>query len=135
MKAVDTNLLVRILIGDDVLQTEQARALFASEQIWIPKTVLLEADWVLRSAYGATRDFIRKAFRGVMGLRNVQIEDAPAVLEALRLGEQGVDFADALHLASRPQSATFVSFDEMLVRRAHRASVPGVKLAGKNIIN
>ena len=135
MKAVDTNILVRILIGDHVLQTEQARSIFAVEQVWIAKTVLLETDWVLRSSYGATSDYIRNGFQGVMGLRNVTIEDAQVVQEALRLVEQGIAFADALHLASRPQDAMFVSFDETLVRRAQRAGIPDVKLAGKTKVN
>ena len=48
MIAVDTNVLVRLLTGDEPEQAAAARRLFASEAIWIGKTVLLETGWVLR---------------------------------------------------------------------------------------
>jgi predicted nucleic-acid-binding protein len=59
MVAVDTNILVRLLTGDDPKQAAAARSLFASEQIWIAKTVLLETGWVLRSLYGFEESAIR----------------------------------------------------------------------------
>ena len=52
MIAVDTNVLVRLLTGDDLKQAAAARSLFAAGPIWIAKTVLLETAWVLRSLYG-----------------------------------------------------------------------------------
>ena len=51
MIAVDTNVLVRLLTGDDPAQTQRAVELFAQESILIPKTVLLETEWVLRYSY------------------------------------------------------------------------------------
>ena len=51
MIAVDTNVLVRLLTGDDPAQTRRAADLFAQESILIPKTVLLETEWVLRYRY------------------------------------------------------------------------------------
>ena len=44
MLAVDTNLVVRLLANDDTVQTHRAAAFFASEQIFISKTVLLESE-------------------------------------------------------------------------------------------
>lgn len=52
MVAVDTNVLVRLLVNDDARQARRARALFEREEIFISPTVLLESEWVLRSAYG-----------------------------------------------------------------------------------
>jgi predicted nucleic-acid-binding protein len=135
MLAVDTNILVRALVRDDPVQTARAQTILETEEVWIAKTVLLETNWVLGKIYRTTAEQIRNGLSGLVGLPNVQIEDEAAVKEALRLFEGGLDFADALHLASRPQSATFVSFDEMLVRRAQRAGVPAVKLGGKKTIN
>ena len=60
MIAVDTNVLVRLLTGDDSKQ-EAARSLFAREPIWIAKTVLLETGWVLRGLYGLEETEIRAA--------------------------------------------------------------------------
>jgi predicted nucleic-acid-binding protein len=109
--AVDTNVVVRLLTGDDAKQAVAAKALFAAEPIWIAKTVLLEASWVLRSLYGFEESAIREAFTKLLGLENVSTEDEPAVATALGLTLQGIDFADALHLSSRPPHAAFVSFD------------------------
>ena len=126
MIAVDTNVVVRLLTGDDPRQADRARALFSTELIWLSKTVLLEAEWVLRSLYGFDDASIRETFLKLIGLRNVHVEAQASLRQALDLWSHGVDFADALHLCSRPSGATFASFDRALVRRATRAGVPGV---------
>jgi predicted nucleic-acid-binding protein len=126
MTAVDTNLVVRLLTQDDPKQAAVADAMFATEQIWIAKTVLLETNWVLESSYGFSPNSVRSAFVLLLGLPNVQIEDEPAVASALDMVVKGIDFADALHLESRPSGARFVSFDKDFVRRAKRAGFAGV---------
>jgi predicted nucleic-acid-binding protein len=126
MTAVDTNVLVRLLTGDEPKQADAARALFAAGPIWIAKTVLLETNWVLHSLYGFDEDAIREAFTKLLGLKNVHTEDEPSVAAALALTARGIEFADALHLSSRPPGATFVSFDQSFVRRAKRAGASGI---------
>ena len=126
MIAVDTNVLVRLLTGDDPRQAAVARSLFAEDSIWIAKTVLLETGWVLRSLYGFDESTIRGAFTKLLGLTNVKVEDEPSVAAALALTAHGIEFADALHLSSRPAGAAFVSFDQSFVRRARRAGVSGI---------
>jgi predicted nucleic-acid-binding protein len=126
MIAVDTNVLVRLLTGDDPRQEAAARSLFASGPIWIAKTVLLETGWVLRSLYGFQESAILDAFAKLLGLKNVQVEDESAVAAALALMADGIEIADAIHLTSRPTGAAFVSFDKSFVRRARRAGVRGI---------
>lgn len=126
MIAVDTNVLVRLLAEDDAHQAAAARSLFASGPVWIAKTVLLEAAWALRSAYGAEDLAIRDAFTKLLGLKNVHTEDELSVTNALALTAHGIEFADALHLASRPPGAAFFSFDRSFVRRARRAGARDV---------
>ena len=75
MIAVDTNVLVRLLTGDEPKQEAAARSLFASEPIWIAKTVLLETGWVLSSLYGFEESAIHDAFTKLLGLKNVHVED------------------------------------------------------------
>jgi predicted nucleic-acid-binding protein len=123
MVAVDTNVLIRLLTDDDPGQAASARALFATEAIWVAKTVLLETTWVLRSVYGFDEDAIRASLLSLLGLSNVQAEEERQVFEALRLSGQGMELADSLHLCSRPAGSTFVSFDRALVRGAKRAGV------------
>jgi len=126
MIAVDTNILVRLLTGDDLKQAAAARSLFAAGPIWIAKTVLLETGWILRSLYGFEESAVCDAFTRLLGLKNVHTEDEPSVAAALALTVQGIELADAMHLSSRPPGAVFVSFDQSFVRRARRVGVAGV---------
>ena len=126
MTAVDTNVLVRLLTQDDRKQAARANSLFEAERVWIAKTVLLETSWVLTSVYGFTEAAVRSALTMLVGLPNVTIEDEPAVAAALSLAGQGIAFADALHLHSRPAGARFLSFDGPFVRRARRAGAVAV---------
>ncbi len=123
MTAVDTNILVRLLTGDEPRQAAAARDLFAAGPVWIAKTVLLEADWVLRSLYRYDDEEVRGAFVKVLGLKNVRAEDEASVASALALAARRIDLADAMHLSSRPAGAAFVSFDKALIRRARRAGL------------
>jgi predicted nucleic-acid-binding protein len=126
MTAVDTNVVVRLLTGDDAGQAAAAGALFKSGPVWVAKTVLLETGWVLRSQYGFDESAVRDAFTRLLGLKNVHTEDKPAMAAALALTVDGIELADAIHLTSRPPGAAFVSFDRILVRRAVRAGVLGI---------
>jgi predicted nucleic-acid-binding protein len=126
MTAVDTNVLVRLLTSDEPTQGAAARSLFASQPIWIAKTVLLETGWVLRRLYGFDESSIHDAFRKLLGLKNVQVEDELSVAAALELTLHGIELADAMHLSSRPPEAAFVSFDKSFVQRAMRAGVSGI---------
>ena len=128
MHAVDTNVLVRLLTGDDVEQTKRVAALFKKEAIYIPKTVLLETEWVLRRLYRLERKAVVGAFRKVSGLANVEIEHPLAVTQALQWCDGGMDFADALHLASSHASEKFATFDAQLKKSASREIKPSILL-------
>lgn len=123
MLAVDTNVIVRLLTQDDRKQAAAATSLFDAHQIWIAKTVLLEINWVLKSVHRYRPEGVREALKSLMGLPNVRVEDESAVANALALAASGIDFADALHLASTPQGVRFVSFDQAFVRQAQKAGV------------
>jgi predicted nucleic acid-binding protein len=129
MTAVDTNVLVRLLTGDDPEHLAAARSLLENERIWIAKTVLLETAWVLRSLYGFEEGEIARALIKLLGLARVQSEDSPVVAFALSLTTEGLEFADALHLALRPDGVSLASFDQSFVKRAARAGVSGVRSA------
>ena len=128
MIAVDTNIVVRLLTGDDARQTRQASALFKTEEIWLSKSVILEAEWVLRSLYRFRGAQLAAAMQALTSLPMVRVEDPAAVSRALEWTTLGMDFADALHLASRGKSARFMTFDEKLVKRAKALGAPGVAL-------
>ncbi len=126
MVAVDTNVLVRLLTGDEPVQAAVARAHFAAGPVWIGKTVLLETAWVLSSLYEFDESAVAEAFTKLLGLPNVQVEDVAGWAAALGLAAQGLAIADAIHLSSRPHGVGFASFDKSFVTRAKRAGVSGV---------
>jgi predicted nucleic-acid-binding protein len=121
MRAVDTDVIVRFLTGDDKAQAERARQVIGCEPVFVPRTVLLEVEWVLRAAYDLPSSRIIPALRGLAGLPGVSVEDAPIVAQAMRWAEDGYDFADALHLAAASACRRFLTFDKRLTRSAARA--------------
>jgi predicted nucleic-acid-binding protein len=122
--AVDTNVVVRYLVEDDVAQTDRAEVVLRSGAVLMPKTVILETEWVLRVRYQLNRAAIASGLRRLLGLPGVTVEDPGAVARALELFDQGFDFADALHVASSRPAGAFATFDHALRRRAWRA--PGL---------
>jgi predicted nucleic-acid-binding protein len=116
--AADTNVIVRLLTADEPAQTERARRLFETETIFLPKTVLLETEWVLRRLYRLERLPVLRSLDGLISLPNVRCEDEPAVRQALNWTRDGMDFADALHLAASRSSERFVTFDLRLIKTA-----------------
>ena len=100
MVAIDTNIAIRLLVNDDPAQTVKATALFTAEKIFIAKTVVLETEWVLRGVYNLDRGAINNALRKLLSLEQVIAEDETILFDALDSHRQGMDFADAVHLAS-----------------------------------
>lgn len=129
MIAVDTNVLVRLLTNDDPEQARRAARIIQSSQILIPKTVMLETEWVLRYAYGIDRKQIRRGFQNLMGLPNVKTEDSRSLTLAISWYGLGIDFADALHLASSGEAKEFATFDKSLAQKATQLKAATVILA------
>jgi predicted nucleic-acid-binding protein len=122
--AVDTNVLVRLLTADDKAQFAKARRLFETSDIFVPVTVLLETEWVLRYSYAFETAAITEAFKRLLGLPNVEIHHGLAVRQAMGCYEQGMDFADALHLGlSVVPAASFASFDKALLKQAKKLGI------------
>lgn len=129
MIAIDTNIIIRYLTGDDPDQASRARTIIDGQMVFVTVTILLEVEWVLRGAYEyACADIIR-GLRALGGLPTVTIEDADAVAAALDLSEQGMDFADALHLTRASHCDGFVTFDRKFVRTARAAGFETIREA------
>jgi predicted nucleic-acid-binding protein len=118
VRAIDTNVIVRFLTGDDPVQAAKVRKLVEEGDILVATSVLLETEWVLRSGYGFATDRIVQALRDFAGLPGVTLEDAPLVARALDWAEHGLDFADALHLGRAQDCTAFMSFDRKLAKAA-----------------
>jgi predicted nucleic-acid-binding protein len=121
MIALDTNLWLRYLLNDDAAQARRVqRLLETSPQVTMTPTILLELVWVLECS-DCTRTEILAALRHVLGLSNMRLPNEAAFFRAVQWFEQGLDFADALHLALSPATASFITFDKDFVNKAKRA--------------
>ena len=89
--------------------------------------MILEVEWVPRSAYGYRSADVARALRAFAGLPTVTAEDGPIVAAALDLAEKGMDFADALHLGKSAHCEGLVTFDRKLVKGAKAAGYEGVR--------
>ncbi|MBL8575906.1 MAG: type II toxin-antitoxin system VapC family toxin [Mesorhizobium sp.] len=116
--AVDTNVLLRVLVDDGSEHVAAARRVFAKERVFVPLSVMLESEWVLRSNFGFNRSQICDSFDRLLGLDSVTIQDIEIVGNAVSSMRDGMDFADALHLHSSANCDVFYTFDKKLVRNA-----------------
>lgn len=120
MRAIDTNLIVRLLVNDDEQQVVRARRLIDSEPVLVTMTVVLETEWVLRSAYSFPKNDIIAGLRVVFAHANMRLVEPLVVERALALAEEGLPINDAMHIASSwaADASAFVTFDEPLINAA-----------------
>lgn len=118
--AIDTNVLVRLLVRDDENQFEAAKRLVdqaeeSGEPVLIVLCALLETEWVLRSRYKLDKTSIANAFMQLLESSGVDFEHEPTVEEALYVWTQHprADFADCLQAARAAHlgRSRFVTFD------------------------
>jgi predicted nucleic-acid-binding protein len=113
----DTNVLMRAVLDDDVVQTRASRlALGSADQIVIGRHAFCEMVWVLRQSYKMPKTEIVKVIQGYLEADNV-ITDTAAVLAGLEAMEAGADFADGViaHEGAWLGGDSFFSFDKKAV--------------------
>ena len=129
--AIDTNVLVRLLVRDDEVQYTAAKRLVddaaaAEEPVLIVLGALLETEWVLRSRYKLDKASVAAAFNALLESADVEFEHPPTVEEALYVWAQNpeADFADCLLTARAAHlgRSRFLTFD------AGAARLPGAEL-------
>jgi predicted nucleic-acid-binding protein len=105
MPALDTNVLVRYVVHDDSGQLAAAKRLIGrcvaeGQSLFIPVTVTLELEWVLRASFGYEKDDVLRALSNLFSAAELTFESERALEVALQLYREGpVDFADCLHIA------------------------------------
>jgi len=122
MIALDTNMLVRLVVDDHPRQAEIAETLLKTHCALIPRTVLLETEWVLRFSYKFPRERIHAFFHLLLQTENAMIEDVLTVGRALDWYKRGADFADALHLAACGDTVMH-TFDRSFCKAAREAGI------------
>ncbi|WFR97202.1 type II toxin-antitoxin system VapC family toxin [Rhizobium tumorigenes] len=117
-RAIDTNVLVRLLVHNHSVQAQRAGRLLEAFQLVVLPTVMLETEWVLLSRYGVERLRISALLRSVIKFEGFVVIDRVRVVKALEAFAAGMDFADALHVCFTGDGEVFVTFDRDLVRLA-----------------
>lgn len=126
MPGLDTNVLVRWLIDDDPKQCARARRLIDAARtnetfLFVPVTVVLELEWVLRSRYGLDKTTILQTFNALLETEELAFQSEAAIEQALHLFRQGMaEFADCLHagLCNAFDQAPLLTFDAKAARLA-----------------
>ena len=122
MKAIDTNILARFFIDDpddEQAAKQRPKAIEILQQpVYVPITVILEFEWVMRGFYKLDRADILQVYRVLLGFEHVELEDHARVLQALDYYEQGLDFADTLHAVRSQDYQAFVTFDVKFANKA-----------------
>ena len=126
MLAVDTNVLVRLLVGDDAQQRRAAmkrleHVLATGDGVVVSPVVLAELTWVLAGAYEYTRTQITAALRALLDTPPFVVPERAAVVGAIASFEKGAaDFADYLILAlgQAEGASVLLTFDKRLLKTA-----------------
>jgi predicted nucleic-acid-binding protein len=127
---LDTNVVVRYLTQDDAKQAAVASKLFehtlsVERPGFIGLITLCEIAWVLADCYEADKPRIRAVIEGLLGSKQIVVEDAELVWKALRTWEKSsADFSDALmgQAVSARGCDRIVTFDKSAAR------LPGFEL-------
>ena len=117
MKAIDTNIVARLLLDDDVGQAAIARSL-VDGGVFVPLTVLLETAWVLRSRYGLSREAVADYLLGLIEIPTVTVPEPDAVAWAISRSAKRGDLADLVHIVASLGASEFLTFDQDVVNDA-----------------
>ena len=132
MIALDTNVLVRFLVNDEPEQAEAARSLLAGlterERGFVCREVAVELVWVLKRAYGFSRDRIATVLEALAATEELEVEAVDDVIRAAssyRLG--GAGFSDLMIAAAakRRGARTLYTFDRQAARLEGAALLAG----------
>lgn len=110
MPALDTNVLVRYVVQDDTAQLAAAKRLITrcveeGQSLFVPVTVVLELEWVLRASFGYAKEDVLQVLSSLFSAAELILESERALEVALQLYREGsADFADCLHIALAAQA-------------------------------
>ena len=121
MRAVDTNVLIRLLVRDDIKQVQAAET-FIAPGAWISHLVLAEAMWVLDAVYERRPEQIATAIDMLLNHRNLTIQDAEVVGAAVAHFRRRptLGFSDCLvvEIARKAGHVPLGTFDRNLAKTA-----------------
>jgi predicted nucleic-acid-binding protein len=119
MRAVDTNVLVRLITRDDHRQAASAES-FIEKGAWVSVLALAEAAWVLSTVYELSSKDLATAIEMLLNHRDLVLQDSETVAKSLELfrGKPALGFSDCLmlQLARKAGHLPLGTFDRNLSR-------------------
>jgi predicted nucleic-acid-binding protein len=119
MRAVDTNLVVRLIVRDDLEQVRAAEK-FTASGAWVSHLVLTETTWVLDAVYERTADQIATAVEMLLNHEHLTVQDPDVVSGALEQFRQrpALGFSDCLvlEIARKAGHLPLGTFDRNLAK-------------------
>ena len=117
MKGIDTNVLVRVLVKDDKIQSKKAYNYIKKHNpVFVSLPVLCETCWVLKSCYEVQKNEIIKILEQVLQTEQINVENAEVAWQAINTFKHGKgDYADYLiaHIAKHYDCDALASFDKV----------------------
>jgi predicted nucleic-acid-binding protein len=120
MKGVDTNILVRFLVGDDEIQSKKVYELFKkieskNDTLFVPLLVVLELIWVFESAYEISREEIIESISDMLLMPILKFEHQSAIQQFTHFAQSNnYDLSDLLiaYSAKEQGCASIFTFDK-----------------------
>lgn len=126
MIALDTNILLRLLLEDDDKQTPIARKLISNNLCFVSDTVILEVSWVLLKSLKMPRMTVHDTLLALMSSENLSFDDRSRLETSLYRFGQGMDLPDAMHLmrAEAVNATSLATFDQAFIKAAQSVLTP-----------
>ena len=124
MRAIDTNVLIRLFVNDDSEQHHTVKNFFANlkdtEQVYVSLVVVTELVWVLESGYAQSKDVIVQILGALLETAQLSFQNSIALADALSLYKNGADFADSLITAQAADAGCLetLTFDKKAAKKA-----------------
>jgi predicted nucleic-acid-binding protein len=117
VRAIDTNLPARLIMGDDAAQAAKAAQIVAAG-VFVPVTVLMELGWLLERRYGLTRADAHAAISAFLESETVSVHDRDLIGWAMERYRLGKPLSDMLHIVAAVGADTFATFDADVRKQA-----------------
>jgi predicted nucleic-acid-binding protein len=126
-KAVDTSIVARFIVQDDMHQAQIAATAFESP-VFISLSVVLETIWLLTSRYKLSRAVVGESMLDILDIPGVECEQDALVRWAIDRFQRGAAIGDMLHLVSARHREVFLTFDKKMAKDAGDDSPVRVEL-------
>ncbi|MBQ1498093.1 MAG: type II toxin-antitoxin system VapC family toxin [Sphingomonas sp.] len=128
MRSVDTNVLARFILADDMPQHRIASAVLA-EPVWVTPTVWLELGWLLHKRLKLARSVVADAMIVLLSIETIRTQGSDRLRWAIEQYRSGADWADAMHLImSEDVADKFATFDKGVARQVGEAASVSIEI-------